>query len=165
MLLWDKIVEKYHISHNSSIKIYYKIKWTRARLRFSKFMEKEDVDEAVNLIKIATQNAATDPVTGLINIDMIQTGISTSSKIYINKWINIIKTILRDFRENAEKSIKYNLLKDEAKKRIKDSGSKISDLKEFDFKEALRKLEDENIISLLGYKNLPNIKLFAKDFW
>ena len=122
----------------------------RARLRFSKFVEKEDVDEALNLIKIATQNAATDPVTGLIDIDMIQTGISTSSRININKLINIIKIILRDFRENEEKGTNYNSLKDEVKKRIKDSGNKISDFTEFDFKDALRKLEDENIISLLG---------------
>ena len=127
-------------------------------------MEKEDVDEAVNLIKIDTQSATADPVTGSIDIDMIQTGISTSSKININKLINIIKPILRDFRENTEKGINYNSLKDEVKKRTKDSGNKISDFTEFDFKEALRKLEDENIISLLGYKNLPNIRLFAKDF-
>jgi len=79
-----------------------------ARLRFSKFVEKEDVDEAVNLIKIATQNAANDPITGLIDIDMILTGISTSSRININKSINIIKIILRDFRENAEEGTNYN---------------------------------------------------------
>ena len=71
-------------------------------------MEKEDVDEAVNLIKIATQNAANDPITGLIDIDMILTGISTSSRININKSINIIKIILRDFRENAEEGTNYN---------------------------------------------------------
>jgi DNA replication licensing factor MCM4 len=39
-----------------------------------------DVDEAINLIKVATQQAATDPVTGLIDMDIITTGRTAATK-------------------------------------------------------------------------------------
>ena len=35
-------------------------------------LQKEDVEEAIRLIKVATQQAATDPVTGKIDMDMIK---------------------------------------------------------------------------------------------
>lgn len=73
----------------------------RARLRFSQYVEKEDVEEAVNLIKVATQQAATDPVTGVIDMDMLQTGITSSSRAKLSQLIDIIKTILRDYQEKC----------------------------------------------------------------
>ena len=66
----------------------------RARLRFSPYVEKEDVDEAIRLIKIATQQAATDPVTGVIDMDLIATGFTTSSRAKLNQLMDIIKNIL-----------------------------------------------------------------------
>jgi DNA replication licensing factor MCM4 len=66
----------------------------RARLRFSQYVEKEDVDEAIRLIKVATQQAATDPVTGKIDMDMITTGMATSSRQKLNVMIDNIKNIL-----------------------------------------------------------------------
>jgi DNA replication licensing factor MCM4 len=39
-----------------------------------------DVDEAINLIKVATQQAATDPTTGLIDMDVIVTGKTSASR-------------------------------------------------------------------------------------
>lgn len=40
----------------------------------------DDVDEAMRLIKVATQQAATDPTTGLIDMDMLATGVSAVSR-------------------------------------------------------------------------------------
>jgi len=39
-------------------------------------VESSDVEEAIRLIRVATQSAATDPVTGLIDMDVINTGMS-----------------------------------------------------------------------------------------
>ncbi len=136
----------------------------RARLRFSQFVEKEDVEEAVNLIKVATQQAATDPVTGVIDMDMLQTGITSSSRARLSQLIDIIKTILRDYQENARKGVKYNSLGDEVKKRVNDLGQQTFNYSDFDYREALRKLEDENIVAILGSKNMPTIRLIARDF-
>ncbi|KAK0549154.1 MCM DNA helicase complex subunit [Tilletia horrida] len=45
-----------------------------ARMRFSETVEVEDVDEAARLIREATKSSATDPVTGMIDLDLINTG-------------------------------------------------------------------------------------------
>ena len=136
----------------------------RARLRFSQYVEKEDVEEAVNLIKVATQQAATDPVTGVIDMDLLQTGITSSSRARLSQLIDIIKNILRDYQENARKGVKYNSLGDEVKKRVNELGQQSFNFSDFDYREALRKLEDENIVAILGSKNMPTIRLIAKDF-
>ena len=136
----------------------------RARLRFSPFVEKEDVEEAVNLIKVATQQAATDPVTGVIDMDMLQTGITSSSRARLGQLIDIIKTILRDYQENARKGVKFNSLGDEVKKRVNDLGQLSFNFSDFDYRDALKKLEDENIVAILGSKNMPTIRLIARDF-
>ena len=136
----------------------------RARLRFSKYVEKEDVEEAVALIKVATQQAATDPVTGVIDMDLLQTGITSSSRARMGQIVDIIKTILRDYQENAKKGVKFNSLQDEVKKRVNDLGQLSFSFSEFDYRDALRKLEDENIVAILGNKNAPTIRLIARDF-
>ncbi len=51
-----------------------------AKMRFSRVVERADVKEAVRLMKVATQAAATDPRTGRIDMDMITTGRSTSNR-------------------------------------------------------------------------------------
>jgi DNA replication licensing factor MCM4 len=48
-----------------------------ARMRYSRVVTRTDVREAVRLMKVATQAAATDPRTGRIDMDMITTGRST----------------------------------------------------------------------------------------
>lgn len=45
-----------------------------ARMRFSETVELQDVDEASRLIREALKESATDPVTGLIDLDLLQTG-------------------------------------------------------------------------------------------
>ena len=45
-------------------------------MRYSDFVSKEDVDEAVRLIKVATQSAATDPTTGLVDMDQLSIGVT-----------------------------------------------------------------------------------------
>lgn len=45
-----------------------------ARMRFSEEVRVEDVEEACRLIKEAAKSSATDPTTGLIDLDLINTG-------------------------------------------------------------------------------------------
>lgn len=56
-----------------------------AKMRLSKTVEEKDVDEAIALVKFATQQAATDPTTGLIDMDVIVTGKTSSSRRKVNK--------------------------------------------------------------------------------
>jgi DNA replication licensing factor MCM4 len=66
----------------------------RARLRFSDYVEREDVDEARRLIKMALQQAATDPETGVIDMGLISTGITNTSRVKLNQISDTIKNIL-----------------------------------------------------------------------
>ena len=47
-----------------------------AKMRYSRIVDRKDVFEAVRLMRVATQAAATDPRTGRIDMDMITTGTS-----------------------------------------------------------------------------------------
>jgi DNA replication licensing factor MCM4 len=131
----------------------------RARMRFSEWVEKEDVDEAIRLIKVATQQAATDPITGVIDMDMISTGVTMVSRNKVNELIGIVRGILRDNSELARKGLKFVAVKEESKKRVNDKGAKGFVFSEFEFRDALRLLEDEGVVSLLGNKKNPIVRL------
>lgn len=65
-----------------------------AKMRYSSYVEKRDVQEAMRLIRVATQQAATDPTTGLIDMDMISTGITTISRSKIHQICDYIKDLI-----------------------------------------------------------------------
>jgi DNA replication licensing factor MCM4 len=93
-----------------------------AKMRLSETVEKRDVDEAVRLIKTAMQQSATDPTTGEIDMDIIATGISTSTTDKVKKIIQIIKQIEEDFRDKVRKNgINYINLFDFVQKKLNDS--------------------------------------------
>jgi DNA replication licensing factor MCM4 len=64
-----------------------------ARMRLSPQVSQQDVEEAVRLIKTAMQQSATDPKTGEIDMDLLTTGVSNSSKARVKDISDFIKTI------------------------------------------------------------------------
>ena len=73
-----------------------------AKMRLSETVEKRDVDEAVRLIKTAMQQSATDPTTGLVDMDIIATGVSSTSVEKIKQIAQIIKKVnVRDLEKFA----------------------------------------------------------------
>ena len=70
-------------------------------MRLSETVEKRDVEESVRLIKTAMQQSATDPTTGEIDMDIITTGVSSTSAERIRQIASIIKKInVSIFQEN-----------------------------------------------------------------
>lgn len=55
-----------------------------AKMRLSNEVEKQDLDEAIRLIKQAMQQSATDPNTGQINMDILTTGQTKTSTERLN---------------------------------------------------------------------------------
>lgn len=51
-----------------------------AKMKLSSEVTEEDVDEAVTLLEQATMQSATDPETGIIDMDIITTGRSSAVK-------------------------------------------------------------------------------------
>jgi DNA replication licensing factor MCM4 len=58
-------------------------------------VEVRHVQEAVRLMHVATKRAAMDPVTGLIDMDMLTTGRSQATRTMIQRFVTILKDILR----------------------------------------------------------------------
>lgn len=54
-------------------------------MRLSIEVIESDVERAIELMRKATQHAATDPETGLIDMDAILTGKTTASRMRVNK--------------------------------------------------------------------------------
>lgn len=63
-----------------------------AKMRLSNIVERKDVDEAQRLIKVATQQAAINPQTGQIDMDLIQTGYTSG----VRSKVAVIAEIVRD---------------------------------------------------------------------
>lgn len=78
-----------------------------ARMRFSHTVEPVDVEEAIRLMKVALQQAATDPRTGLIDMDLLATGQSTA----LRERIRLLAVEVRDrLTKLPQRSILFNAL-------------------------------------------------------
>ncbi|KAL7436522.1 hypothetical protein ACHAXH_005386 [Discostella pseudostelligera] len=71
-----------------------------ARMKFSTVVTRDNVKEAVRLMKVATQAAATDPRTGRIDMDMITTGRSTAERELEENLSASLKELLVERRGN-----------------------------------------------------------------
>lgn len=78
-----------------------------AKMRLSDFVELSDVQEAVRLIKSAIKDYATDPITGKIDLDLVQTGQSSAERKLRE---DLVKNVLTFIEENVDASIPYNTL-------------------------------------------------------
>lgn len=72
-----------------------------ARIRFSGVVEREDVDEAIRLMNVATQRAAMDPRTGTIDMDAITTGRSAAERDAADRLANDVRQVLVSRRGNT----------------------------------------------------------------
>ena len=76
-----------------------------ARMRLSKYVELLDVVEANRLIIEAVKGSATDPVTGLVDISLLNTGFSANSRRQNQDLINEISSLVESSRSS---NIKYS---------------------------------------------------------
>lgn len=133
-------------------------------MRLSSVVEEKDVDEAVALVKFATQQAATDPETGLIDMDVIVTGKTASSRRKANRIKEIAMDIIKANVSKYKKTATIDSLRIDVEKKL-EIGERATD---DEIIEALRILESEGIIILFGpNKSKPNFRL-GKDlhnFW
>ena len=72
-----------------------------AKMKLSKTVEVADVDEAARLVKVALQQSATDPRTGTIDMDLIQTGVSASLRQMRHKLEQDVRGILGNSQGRA----------------------------------------------------------------
>jgi DNA replication licensing factor MCM4 len=62
-----------------------------AKMRLSPTVEISDVESAIGLMKVAIKQSATDPRTGLIDMDVIVTGRTTAMRTKVSTIFNNIR--------------------------------------------------------------------------
>ncbi|EGR29325.1 hypothetical protein IMG5_158460 [Ichthyophthirius multifiliis] len=128
-----------------------------AKMKLSDIVEEEDVNEAIRLIKVSTQSAATDPTTGLIDIDMLNTGITAQQKAKYEKVCDVIKSLLVSNQAEFVKGINMNQLKQLIAN--KEGSNDVGLIEEKDIITALRMLDESNNIIVLGHSKNIIVKL------
>eukprot|EP00899_Mesostigma_viride_P019945 jgi/Mesvir1/27952/Mv20159-RA.2 len=84
-----------------------------AKMRFADTVEREDVAEALRLLRAAMQQSATDPTTGTIDMDAIITGTSASSRARREELKALLRQVVMDLAPGA--SLGVNALKERLK--------------------------------------------------
>ncbi|ODV82788.1 hypothetical protein CANARDRAFT_204553 [[Candida] arabinofermentans NRRL YB-2248] len=119
-----------------------------AKMKLSEIVTLDDVKEAVRLIKSAIKDYATDPLTGRIDMDLVQTG-QTSAERRLKE--DLTKQLLELVKAHEE--IAYDNL---MAKINEQSSNKVENL---DMGEALRRLEAENQITVIGSGHKRSIRI------
>lgn len=86
---------------------------SRAKMRLSGLVSRDDVYEAIELIKLATQQAAMDPITGLIDMNIITTGHKSNIQNKINKIADAVRKLMGTQEEIFKKGYQNLILKEE----------------------------------------------------
>lgn len=117
-----------------------------AKLRLSPMVELEDVEEAWRLHREALKQSAVDPLSGKIDVNIITTGVSVAAR----KRRKEVAEALRKLLEGKQKTHVINQQKLFADLR-QSSESMIS--REM-FQDALRDLQDEGLLTIIGRTNV-----------
>ncbi len=108
-------------------------------MRLSDIVSLGDVQEAVRLMKSALKEYATDPLTGRIDMDLVQTGQTSAERRLKEDLTSQIASIV-----SKEETITYDALLN----KINDQSS--TSVENVDLNEALRRLEADNQIVTFG---------------
>eukprot|EP00164_Ancoracysta_twista_P008827 GFYU01012862.1.p1 GENE.GFYU01012862.1~~GFYU01012862.1.p1 ORF type:complete len:727 (-),score=252.45 GFYU01012862.1:299-2479(-) len=122
-----------------------------ARMRYSEEVEVVDVDEAIRLMRVATQQAATDPRTGTIDMDLIATGQSAAER---SETADLAREI-RQLISGRQSSIKMNALMDLVREKIRAEASSS------EVRDALKLLVEDEALQESGDRTNPTYKLLS----
>lgn len=125
-------------------------------MRLSLEVNLSDVEQAINLIKVATQQAATDPSTGLIDMDILTTGRTAAAKIRITKIAEQAKELMKANQQKYFRTTNVQNFLVEYSKNYNDSEKvTVSQMLQ-----ALKLLNTEDVLVLYGQnKNNQSFKL------
>ena len=114
-----------------------------AKMRLSEIVTRDDVKEAVRLIKSALKQAATDARTGLIDMSLLTEGTSASERRRKADLKTAVLTLLDDMTRQGQ-AARYS----EVVKRLGEQSS--VQVEGAEFAEAIRILEQEGSIMVVG---------------
>ena len=133
----------------------------------------------MRLIKTAMQQSATDPTTGEIDMNIITTGVASTSQQRVKTITEYIKNTMVSLSNQLLKLTRF-LLQNQFSDRIAKSGIKYHNLLEFlnshaekgdleggqvyehEMKDALSALEEDGFLNCIGHKKAPTIRFCAE---
>ncbi|CAH2051639.1 unnamed protein product [Thlaspi arvense] len=118
-----------------------------ARMRFSEWVEKHDVDEAFRLLRVAMQQSATDHATGTIDMDLINTGVSASERMRRDIFVSTIRDISLEKLQIGGSSMRLSDLMEELKKH---GGNINTEIHLHDVRKAVGTLASEGFLVVEG---------------
>jgi DNA replication licensing factor MCM4 len=117
-----------------------------AKMRLSPFVEEMDADEALNLVKEALHQSATDPQTGVIDMDLLTTGTSAVHRARISL---IGREITRMLQNTHNKVLAVTQIVGTLRTVV---GANTTEIEVYD---ALRSLESEDVVFLTVESGRP----------
>jgi replicative DNA helicase Mcm len=72
-----------------------------ARVRLSDYVEQEDAERVIEIVRTSLQDIGVDPETGQFDADVIETGTSKTQRDRIKNLKQLIKDIEDDYEEGA----------------------------------------------------------------
>ena len=157
----DRLVDAYvelralGASHNSNVisatprqlESLVRIAEALAKIRLANEVLVSDVEEALALVKTAMRTAATDPKTGLVDIDLIATGVSAAERTALAEKGERLRVLLEEFRVNGKLFVSMK----ELLQLLKESRSENEQpLSQEELAELLKRLENEGIVRLVS---------------
>ncbi len=113
-----------------------------AKMSLSNLVTARHVTEALRLTRLALLQAATDPRSGLVDIDLITTGRSAVMRARIKQLANEMKLLL----DRQQAGIKYDLLYNAVQQQAQNG----TEIPREDFEEALHLLLEEESVTISG---------------
>ncbi|CAO1614734.1 unnamed protein product [Parajaminaea phylloscopi] len=126
-----------------------------ARLRFSTEVLVEDVEEASRLIKEAAKSSATDPTTGLIDLDLINTGRGLAQRKLASDLRKEVLQLIGSMGGPTNKAVRYA----DMAKQLNDQSSVPVDAT--DLYDLVRTLESEGLVKTAGERERKTIRKVA----
>lgn len=117
-----------------------------AKMRLSDVVLKSDVEEAIRLMRVATQAAATDPRTGTIDMDMISTGRSSLDRDAIAR---LSEELLKLFEARKGETLSLHAIRQAIERVSGDNSLTVEDIEE-----ALRDVPDNVAVFIERTKNV-----------
>ncbi len=121
-----------------------------ARMRLSPFVERSDVVEATRLMREAIRASATDPVTGLIDIDLLNTGAGQQQRRLRSDLQREVNNMMEALGPN--RSLRWA----DALRQLGEQSSIAVD--PLEFAEVIRALENEGIVKVVGERDKRTIR-------
>lgn len=120
-----------------------------ARMRFSSFVELEDVSEACRLMREAIRTSAMDPATGKIDLGLINTGVSEGQRRLRS---DLRRELLSLLDAGGNKGIRWS----DAVQRLSDQSSVKIHAQEF--QQVIKELEQEGTVKIVGERERRTIR-------